>query len=193
MRDIVRPSLASRPMSLSLAVYSCSLRAMKTNSCSLLDSPGRNLLGRPSTPFWVSWITIRIVDGAPVHREFHPQRQLAREDPTEAPAATVAWQAGYACFTDRQRMAWRQASGVSLKAFLGSFPGAHKYTGIDLSHFAIPSPGTTGQRGATALDGSCFRIMQLKNENSDSPRDWGQMTSDSREVGDTSMPPNTGW
>ena len=73
-------------------------------------------------------------------------------------------------------MGWRQASGVSLKAFLGSFPGAHKYTGIDVSHFAIPSPGTTGQRGAPALDG--FRIVQLKNENSDSPRDLGQMTSD---------------
>jgi len=148
-------------------------------------------LGGHRHRFRVSWITIRIVDGGPVHREFHPQRQLAREDPTETPAATVAWQAGYACFTDRQRMGWRQASGVSLKAFLGSFPGAHKYTGIDVSHFAIPSPGTTGQRGAPALDG--FRIVQLKNENSDSPRDLGQMTSDSREVGGASMPPNTGW
>ena len=79
------------------------------------------------------------------------------------------------------------------EGFSRQLPGSAQIHGIDVSHFAIPSPGTTGQRGATALDGSCFRIMQLKNENSDSARDLGQMTSDSREVGGTSMPPNTGW
>ena len=77
------------------------------------------------------------------------------------------------------------------EGFSRQLPGSAQIHGIDVSHFAIPSPGTTGQRGAPALDG--FRIVQLKNENSDSPRDLGQMTSDSREVGGASMPPNTGW
>jgi len=68
MRDIVRPSLASRPMSPSLAVYRWRPTGYETMLFSL-DSPGRNLLGRAiDTVFRVSWITIRIVDGGPVHR-----------------------------------------------------------------------------------------------------------------------------
>ena len=90
MRDIVRPSLASRPMSLSLAVYSCSLRAVKTNSCSLLDSPVRSLLGRQRQLFKVICTTNRRADTGTFHREFHPQEQLAREDPMAAAPATVA-------------------------------------------------------------------------------------------------------
>jgi len=93
MRDIVRPSFASRPMSLSLAVYSCSLRVMKTNSCSLLDSPGTIFLGGRRHVFRVNCTTMGIADGGTVHREFHLQRRLAREDPKAAAAATGAWQA----------------------------------------------------------------------------------------------------
>ena len=102
MRDIVRPSLASRSMSLSLAVYSCSLRAMKTISCSLLDSLARSFLGRPATPFKVIFTTIGIADRGTLHREFHPQGQLAREDPMAAAPATVAWQVTCAPPTDKR-------------------------------------------------------------------------------------------
>jgi hypothetical protein len=58
--DTVRPSLASRPMSLYLAVYCFILQARKTNSCTLLDSPARNLLGRAATLFKVSCIPMGI-------------------------------------------------------------------------------------------------------------------------------------
>jgi hypothetical protein len=40
------------------------------------------------------------------------------------------------------------------------------------------------------LDGSCFRITQMKNEGSDSTRDLGRMRSDLREKsGGASTPP----
>jgi hypothetical protein len=93
MSDIVRPSLASRPMSLSFAVYNQSVRAMKTDSCSLLDSPARNFPGRPATPFKVIPTAIGIADAGTVHREFLPQGQLTREDLMAAAPATVAWHA----------------------------------------------------------------------------------------------------
>src|SRR5260370_41241089 len=77
-------------MSLSLAVYSCSLRAVKTNSCSLLDSSVRSLLWRQRQLFKVICTTNRRADTGTFHREFHPQEQLAREDPMAAAPATVA-------------------------------------------------------------------------------------------------------
>ncbi len=54
-RDIVRPRLASRLMSIFFAVYARILQAGKTNSCPLLDSPARNLPVKPATHFQ-SWL-----------------------------------------------------------------------------------------------------------------------------------------
>src|SRR5882762_1352972 len=72
-----------------LAVSCFILQAMKTNCCSLLDSPARIFLAGQrhflrSVAFqWVS------PDTGTVHLEFHPQKQLAREDPMAADPATI--------------------------------------------------------------------------------------------------------
>jgi hypothetical protein len=47
-REIVRPRLASRLMSIFLAVYLCILQAKKTNSCAVLHRLARNLQAGPS-------------------------------------------------------------------------------------------------------------------------------------------------
>jgi hypothetical protein len=46
-RDIIRPRLASRLMSIFLAVYRYMVRATKTKSCAVMDSLARNLPGNP--------------------------------------------------------------------------------------------------------------------------------------------------
>src|ERR1700730_17837193 len=69
------------------------------------------------------------------------------------------------------------------ESFSRQFSGRAYINGNRPKTLCNPLAWRQGQRGVTALDGSCFWIMQLKNEKSDSLRDLGQLASDSREGG----------
>src|SRR6267378_4884762 len=88
--DTVRPSLASRPMSLPTrrlllhpAGYEDKLLFSIEQSCEKIFLAGQRHFLRSVAFQWVS------PDSGTVHLEFHPQKQLAREDPMAAAPATI--------------------------------------------------------------------------------------------------------
>jgi len=79
------------------------------------------------------------------------------------------------------------------ESFSRQFSGRAYINGNRPKTLCNPLAWRQGQRGVTALDGSCFWIMQLKIEKSDSLRDLGQIASDSREGGGARPCPPEYW